>query len=264
MNKGNKKLILGNWKMNPQSREEALKLAEGIVSYLPEDKLKKVDVGIAPPFVFLDLVSGVIKEKSILLGSQDVFWRDKGAYTGEISADELKSTGVNFVIVGHSERRKMGETDEEINKKIKKSLEEGLLVVLCVGEGKEIRDKGIDAVKSFISNELETDLEGTEIFLEERPDNLVAAYEPLWAISNEENSRPASSEEAVETISFIKDFLEKKGFEKNKVLYGGSVSGKNSNEFLENKNISGLLIGGASLNLKEFQKIIDSAFLCYH
>jgi len=226
MSKDDRKLILGNWKMNPQTKGGALKLAEGIISYLSEDNFRKVDVGIAPPFVFLDLVSGIIKEKSILLGSQDVFWKDKGAYTGEISADELKSTGVDFVIIGHSERRKMGETDEEINKKIKKSLKEDLSVVLCVGESKEVRSKGIDAVKSFISNELEVGLEGTEIFLEKRPENLVVAYEPLWAISNEENSKPANPKEAVEIISFIKGFLKEKGLEKSKVLYGGSVSGK--------------------------------------
>ncbi len=252
------KTIIGNWKMNPETAEEALFLAKGIIDQLGEVQLPKVEVGIAPPFVFLEEISKVAGDR-ILLGAQDVFWESKGAYTGEVSAEELKSVGVQFVIIGHSERRKMGETDEEVNRKVRKALKEGLRVILCVGEEKEMRNKGIDVAKRFVSGELEKGLEKTGTVLGKKTDNLVIAYEPLWAISDKEGSEPATPEKAAEMISFIKKFLEIDGIAGGvKVLYGGSVDSENAGDFLKKEGIDGVLVGAASLDSEEFIRIINS------
>jgi len=255
----NKKLIIGNWKMNPQTEEEALDLAKNIVSQHWGVEHPNVEVGVAPPFVFLGKVADVLEGSDIGLGAQDMFWEDKGGYTGEISADELKFLGVSFVIIGHSERRKMGETDYQINKKVYQALNKGFQVVLCVGESEDTRNKGIKAAKHFISNELKRDLEKIKPVLDKNPENLIIAYEPLWAISAEKGSKPASPEKVVEITSFIKKFLDVNEItEATRVLYGGSVSSKNAKSFLERNEIDGVLVGGASLDVNEFVNIVKS------
>ncbi len=256
-----KKLIIGNWKMNPRTGDEALELARGIAGRLGDIGRSGVEVGIAPPFVFLEEVAGVIKGK-VSLGAQDVFWEDEGAHTGEISVGELKSVGVDFVIIGHSERREIGETDEDINRKVRKVLNEGLKAVLCVGEKEDMRNNGIDIAKRFVSGELEKDLEKTRTVLEKNPEGLVVAYEPLWAISGKEGSEAASPENVAEMISFIKNFLKASGMgggEKTRVLYGGSVDSGNAGEFFGREEIDGVLVGAASLGAEEFLKIVKSA-----
>jgi triosephosphate isomerase len=244
------KIIIGNWKMNPKTEDEALNLVDDILAGLNIGLNK---VGIVPPLVFLSAVSKKIENIKIDLGSQDVFWEDKGEYTGEVSADELKSIGVNFVIVGHSERRNMGETSKEINKKIKKCLDEDLKFVLCIGESINMRDRGVSVAKRFVSGELEKALDGISC------DNksLIVAYEPLWAISKNKNSNPASLDEVLEMIFFIKNYLNINGFMDIPVLYGGSINSDNFKDFLDEDIIDGILIGRASLSSESFIKIAN-------
>ena len=239
------KLIVANWKMNPKTEKEAISLAKA------EDKRGVV---IAPPFVFLSSLRDVLKKAS--LGAQDVFWenpRQGGVYTGEMSARMLKKSGVKYVIIGHSQRRSLGETDKMINKKVKTALETGLKVILCVGENLNIRCKGKKAVENFIQKQLKDDLAGIRNWkLVIR--NLFIAYEPVWAISTNKGARADTKEDAAEMIKFIKKFLVLSLKLKVKVLYGGSVNSKNAKGFLEISD--GLLVGGASLKSVEFLKIL--------
>jgi len=239
-----KKLVVANWKMNPASPGQAWLLARN------EDFKGVV---IAPPFPFLPLISKILRKAKA--GAQDVFWAEGGAYTGEVSSRQLRSLGADYVIVGHSERRALGETDEIINKKVKAALGEGLKVILCVGEPWIIRQKGIAAAKTFVKNQLQKDLRGIrnkELGIR----NLVIAYEPVWAIGTGRADKP---KETVEMVSFIKQSLVISHKSPVRVLYGGSVTAKNAKHFLSQKDIDGALVGGASLRPEEFKKIIESA-----
>lgn len=215
------KLLVANWKMNPQTAAEAIQLARAI---------DKKNVVIAAPFVYLANLK--LKIKNSELCAQDVFWQEKGAYTGEISPMMLKKLGVEYVIIGHSERRVLGETDEIINKKIKAALSVGLKIILCVSE------------KKFIQNQIRKDLKGIKII------NLIIAYEPTWAIGT---GKADTQENSKKVLNFIKSLFK----DKLKVLYGGSVNSKNAAGFLN--MFDGLLVGNASLNAKEFGKIIKDA-----
>jgi triosephosphate isomerase len=233
-----KKLIVFNWKMNPASKKEAMSL------------IKEYSDGaiVAPPFVYL----GLLKNKKIKLASQDVFWEESGAYTGEISPKMLKDLGVEYAIIGHSERRQyMGETDEAINKKIKASLSAGLKVILCVGETLAIRKKGKKFVESFVKKQLVAGLKGLEDL---NAENLIIAYEPIWAIGTGVACDP---EDARKTIGFIGGVLVSSfGIKKPAVLYGGSVNSQNIKSFVQLNEIGGALVGGASLKKDEVNKII--------
>ncbi|MDP2650514.1 MAG: triose-phosphate isomerase, partial [bacterium] len=158
-----KKLIVANWKSNPQTFSEALKLAKA-------SDFK--DVVVAPPYIYLQTLSWTLKKAA--LGAQDTFWEASGPYTGEITPAQLKNLRVKYVLVGHSERRKLGETDLMINDKIKAAMKAGLKVILCIGEDWSIRRKGITAAKRYIANQLKKDLKGVR-------DSLIIAYEPVWA-----------------------------------------------------------------------------------
>lgn len=245
-----KKLIVANWKLNPQTIREAVTLAQA------SDQQNTV---ICPPFCFLPTVKKYIKRAS--LGAQDCFWEEGGAYTGKVSPVMLKNLGVEYVIVGHSERRKwLGETDEMINRKIKAAAKIGLKIILCVGESPAVHQRGIRAVKKFIGSQLLKDLTGTRGKLLAK--NLVIAYEPIWAISTtySKKSRDNSDtpQDAAGMINFIKKFLHSTLYIlHSKVLYGGSVTSKNAENFLKYKEIDGALVGGASLKLKEIKKIIQ-------
>ena len=230
-----RKILIANWKLNPDELEEARDLAkatdiEGVV--------------ICPPIVFLEEVGSVLQKAT--LGSQDIFFKDEGAYTGEISPTQLKDLNVKYAIVGHSERRQyQNETDELINKKVKAALDTNITPVLCVGESLETHNEGLDATKAFIKHQLDTDLKGVE-------GELIVAYEPIWAIGKDKADDP---EEAAQIIEYIKEEI---GGDK-KVIYGGSVDSKNVQSFLDQQNIDGFLVGGASLKLEEFNKIADIA-----
>lgn len=225
-----KKILFANWKMNPLSEQEAVKLARA------SDFKNAV---IIPPFVFLKSVKNVLKNAS--LGAQDAFFEEKGAFTGEVSPMMLKKLGVRYVIVGHSEHRRLGESDEMIAKKVKAGIHAGLKVILCVGEPLSVYKKGKRAMEEFIKKQLR--------FIKDKK-NLIVAYEPIWAVGTGKNADP---EDAVHMAQFIKNIVSVP------VLYGGSTNSKNAKSFLEKKEIAGFLIGGASLNGKEFQKMINVA-----
>ena len=236
-----RKLLVANFKMNPATVSEAIRLAR---SY------DKKGVVIAPSSVFLGAIGGVLKESA--LGAQDVSYELTGAHTGEISVVQLKSLGVKYVIIGHSERRALGETDAIINEKIKAALAGGLKVILCVGEKLGIRKKGIAAAKLFVAGQLRKDLKQATKDRRQVED-LVIAYEPIWAIGTGKNETP---ENASEMALFIKRQTTRDKRQGIRVLYGGSVNAKNAKSFLKAKNIDGLLVGGASLKAEEFNKII--------
>ncbi len=242
-----KKLIIANWKENPVSAKLAVSLAQKTEKGISKSESEVV---IAPPFIFLAAVKKVIKRAK--LGAQDDFWQNQGAFTGEISPKMLKSSGVKYVIVGHSERRRLGETDEAINKKVKASLKAGLKPVLCVGEPLEVRKKGLAAAKNFVKGQLKKDLKGVP------GKGLIVAYEPIWAISTNKGAKPDKPEDSLEMIRFIKAFFGKERNMKPDVLYGGSVTSANAKNFIQYEDINGALVGGASLNTEEFIKIVKS------
>src|SRR3989344_5942816 len=243
-----KKLIVANWKSNPNDLASAVKLAKAI---------DHKNVVIAVPFPFLPAVYKQLKKSA--LGAQDLFWAD-GPYTGEVSAQDLKILKVKYVIVGHSERRKnLKETDEMINLKLKAALRGGLRAVLCVGEPATVRKKGIKEAKKFVKQQLVNDLKSTNKLLKLKANKLIIAYEPVWAISTGKGSEPDTPEEAVGMIKFIKEILYSKFHILNpKVLYGGSVNAKNAKGFLREKEVDGALVGGASLLPLEFHKVINA------
>ena len=243
-----KKLIAGNWKMN-NNVEESLKLVEALLAVKQNED---VDVLICPPFTSLYTVIRELKNSYIKTGTQNVHHEDRGAYTGEISPLMLKSLGVEYVIIGHSERRQyFGETDQIINKKVKACLRHGLKPVLCVGETLDQREAGLE--KETVRDKLIKDLEGVT----DSPD-LVIAYEPVWAIGT---GKTATSKQANEMSSYIRevlaDIFTANIAENMKILYGGSVNASNAKEILDQPHIDGALVGGASLKADEFIKIIN-------
>ena len=234
------KIIIFNWKMNPETLKEAAVLARAS---------DYKEVVIAPPFTFLEKVGKILKKSK--LGAQDLFWEDKGAFTGEVSAKELKSVGVKYVLIGHSERRhKFDETDEMIAKKMKAAVENNLISVLCVGETAEEKNAG--KAREVIERQLN---EGLSLVTKNSAKRLFIAYEPVWAIGT---GNPETPESAVATIKFIKEILNAEPYNLNpKVLYGGSVNSKNLKNYLQYKEVDGALVGGASLKKEEVKKIVE-------
>ncbi len=247
-----KKIIAFNWKSNPVTVKAAIKLAKTVENAIPQKKYS--EVVIAPPFVFLEDVGKAIKKAK--LGSQDIFWKNNGPYTGEISWHQEKNLKVKYAIVGHSERRQiLGETDGMINKKVLAALKSGLKVILCIGENLTIRKRGKKAVENFIKSQLQKDLKNIEN-CKLKIENLIIAYEPIWAIGTGQTDTP---EDAVGMIKFIKKVANSKYKVENiKTLYGGSVNGKNIKNFLKYKEIDGFLVGGASLKPKEIKNIMQN------
>lgn len=236
------KLIIANWKMNPATVEEAVALAKA------EDHEGLV---ICPPFPFLEAVGHAITKAT--LGAQDAFVESSGAYTGEVSPEELKSLGVQYVIVGHSERRRLGETDELIAKKMAAVAALGLTPILCVGENRAEHDAGKS--EEIIRRQLEIDLS-----LVASGQSLVAiiAYEPVWAISTEPNAQADTPENAVRMINYLRQATRDKRQE-IKFIYGGSVTATNAAAFLSHPELSGALVGGASLKPNEMAIILKAA-----
>lgn len=225
-----KKIVIGNWKMNPSTLADAKKLAAVI-----ERKSKHVAV-ICPPVAFLPALSYP------RLGAQDCFWQASGAYTGQISPVQLKSLKVKYCLVGHSEKRALGETDETVNLKVKSLLAHGLTPVLCVGFGTQVQQDDLE-VTDVLKSQLEAGLKDVEI------EKVIVAYEPVWAIGT---GRNASPEHAEKMAIFIKH-----RFGVGRVIYGGSVNPYNAKSYLDQENIGGLLVGGASLIPKYFNQIIN-------
>ena len=236
-----KLLIVANWKCNPTTIAEAKKLLGEMVKSIGKTENNVV---ICPPFLYLpELIDFVRKEADlsrIEFGAQDCFWVESGPYTGEVSPSILKDSGVKYVIIGHSERRiHFNETDEMINKKLKSALSVGLIPILCIGE------KGGEIVNQVIENQLNQDLDG---ITEKELNEIIIAYEPVWAIGTGDFCEPAK---AAETLKFIKSKI------KNKLLYGGSVTSKISRDYID-VGYDGLLVGGASLKADEFISIVKN------
>jgi triosephosphate isomerase (TIM) len=246
-------LIVGNWKMNLLTAD-ATEFALGIRDFVEE--IIDVRVILAPSFTLLHSVNHILSGSSVGLACQNFYFGRKGAYTGEVSLDMLKDVGCKFAIVGHSERRQLfGETDELINKKILGALSNDISAILCVGETGKQRKSG--ETHNIIKSQLNKALKGLD---GQQLDDLVIAYEPVWAIGTGEN---ATVEQAAEIHGLIRKIVAKK-FKENKakpltILYGGSVTSQNSRELLQNDEIDGALVGGASLNINSFCDIIKSA-----
>ncbi|MCS7281590.1 MAG: triose-phosphate isomerase [Desulfobacterota bacterium] len=241
-------IVAGNWKMH-KTLEEARILAKDVVK-----RTRKINAGeivLAPPFTALKEVNEVIEGSGVKLAAQNCHFEEKGAYTGEISPFMLKDVGCTYVILGHSERRKLfQETDEVINRKIKAALRAGLKPIVCVGETEEERDTGI--TEYVIGQQLKKALKGVEL-----TEDIVIAYEPVWAIGTGKNATPQEAEEA---HRFIRDLLIKiygQDGETIRILYGGSVSPENVSQIVAMENVDGALVGGASLKSESFVAIIE-------
>ncbi len=248
-----RKLIAGNWKMN-LTYKDSEKLAKEIIAEIDEKHLNKTDVLVCPTYVSLGIVNKTIKDTRIKLGAQNLFCENNGAYTGEISAEILRSVGCEYVIIGHSERRNyFHETNSLINKKIKKALEFGLKPILCVGESLIEREDEI--YEGIIEKQVTEALNGIN---EENFSDIVIAYEPVWAIGTGLNATP---DQASQIHAFIRTVIQKLYSEKAadviRILYGGSVNEQNAMEMLSAKEIDGALIGGASLKPEDFGKIVS-------
>ncbi len=240
-----KKIIIGNWKMNPRTEKEAIKLAKASDFR---------DVVLCVPFIFLSAVKKVLKRAK--LGAEDVAWGDVGAMTGEISAGMLYNLGVKYVILGHSERRALNESNLDVNKKIKAALASGLVPILCVGES--VRDES-HSYFNLVKTQLEECLDGVK---KTSIAKIIVAYEPVWAISTTANRKDATPADSLEMSIFIRKILSDKfGSDagKTRIIYGGSANEKDAREFLENGGVDGLLPGRASLDPKKFAEIIKIA-----
>ena len=251
--KDTKKLIIANWKMNPGSKKEAEVIFSKIVSSSLNNK--KVEVIVCPPYPFFS-IKDKIKNKKVYLGAQDIFFEKEGSYTGEVSGSMLSNSGVSYVIVGHSERRILGDTNEIVNKKLLASLKSKLNPIFCIGENK--RDPN-GFYLSFIKEQLHHGLHGvTKLQLK----NIIIAYEPVWAIGKDA-VREATPVEFMEIKIFIKkiiaDMYDVKTASDIRIIYGGSVNPLNAESFLKEGEADGLLVGRDSLNPKKFETIINLA-----
>ena len=247
-----KPIIAGNWKMN-KTPAEAVELVKGLI---PLVKDAKCDVVVCPTAVCLPAVAEVIKGTNIKLGAQNVHFAEKGAYTGELSAEMLKAVGCEYVIIGHSERRQyFGETDKTVNLRAAAAVKAGLTAIICVGEMKDERVDGYTDI--IVAYQTKMALKGLTA---EELDHVVIAYEPVWAIGT---GLTATDEQANETIGVIRKAIAAKYGEetaaKVRIQYGGSMNAKNAAELVAQPDVDGGLIGGASLKPDQFVDIINAA-----
>ena len=253
-----KKIIIGNWKLN-LDHLEAIQLLQKINYSLPENIEDKIEIILSPSFTSIMSLQTVIiyDNLNIKISSQNVSQFSSGAYTGEVSATQLKKLEIDYGIVGHSERRTLfNEIDLVINDKVNRLIENDIVPVFCFGEPIEERKSG--SYYNFIENQINEGLKGLR---KDKVNKLVVAYEPIWAIGTGE---VASLENIVEVLDFVKNIISKKPFfnEDNiKFIYGGSVSPDNAQEILNSKIIDGVLVGGASLDATKFVDIIKAVEL---
>jgi triosephosphate isomerase len=249
-----KKVIAGNWKMHKNLKETA-DLINDIKAQLA-GKTLKADVIVCPTFTNLSAASELIKGSVIKLGAQNMYFEDFGAYTGEISADMLKSVGCEYVILGHSERRTIfHESDETINKKLKKALSAGLKPIFCIGE--TLQERESDKMKQVLKTQVTEGLKGIS---EGDFGKIIIAYEPVWAIGTGKTATPQQAEEAHAYIrGLVKDLYSAKAAEGVVIQYGGSVKPDNAKELLSQPDIDGALVGGACLKGDSFAGIITAA-----
>ena len=243
-------LIAGNWKMN-KSLSEGIEFIEEVKDL---DFNDDVEALICPPLTHLATFKKLLQGTNIKLGAQNFYYEESGAFTGEVSPVMLKDLGVEYVIIGHSERRDIfGEDDETVNKKLKAAIKHDIRPILCVGESLEEREDNLhkDKIKSQIES-------GLKDLSEDDLKNLVIAYEPIWAIGT---GKTASSEDANEMLSYIRRVLSEmysdNFAEKIRLQYGGSVKPENISDLLSKSDIDGALVGGASLESRSFQSLIN-------
>ena len=243
-------LIAGNWKMN-KLLSEAEELASGLKERLRD--FDDADVVLCVPVLYVERIAGLLSDSRIAVGAQNLYWEEKGAFTGEVSGPMLKSVGCEYVIVGHSERRGyFRETNQDVNKKAKAALKTGLTPILCLGETLQEREEGV--TEAVVTRQLKESLEG---MTEDEMLATVIAYEPIWAIGT---GRTATPQQANDVHALIRKLLtERNGSdvaEKARILYGGSVKPGNVYDLMQQPDIDGGLVGGASLDADSFEKIV--------
>ncbi|TFG00513.1 MAG: triose-phosphate isomerase [Promethearchaeota archaeon] len=246
-------IIGGNWKMHRGTPEKAREMLENLIPLVKD--IESVDIVIAPPFTALGVAS-ILKVTNIKLGAQNMYYEDEGAFTGEISPTFLNALEIDYIILGHSERRNIfNESSELVNKKLKKALSVGLNPIVCIGEHLKEREAG--KTKEVIKKQFENTFAGLS---KEDMDKTVIAYEPIWAIGTGKTATPEQADEVHQYIrEILIDSYDKKTAENVRIQYGGSVKPHNAKELFEKKNIDGGLVGGASLEAKSFAQIIKEA-----
>lgn len=255
----NKRIIVANWKMEPETLEKAFEIFNETKK--ASKSLKNTEVVVCPPSIYLNKLKEETKSnKKISFGVQNIFSEEEGAHTGEISIDMIKNLGVKYVIVGHSERRALGESDDMVSKKINLVLNSKLNPILCIGE-KERNDEGDFLL--FVSEQIKNSLQKVE---KKYLKNLIIAYEPIWAIGK--TAQDAMDSRGVHQMSLfikkvLKDLFDEKIADKVRILYGGSVELSNVEDLIKNGNVDGFLIGHESLNSDKFSeilRIVDKVF----
>jgi len=253
-----KNMILAlNWKLNPSSFKEADKLFNQTITYA--SKAKNLQVLILPPFQYLFNLNNFKLPFNVSLGAQNCFWENIGSYTGEVSPLYLKENGVDYALLGHSERRiYLKETPEMIKKKLLTALNANLKVILCIGENREIHLKGEKNIKAFLRFQINNSLKNFNSLPISLKHNLIIAYEPIWAISGFGGKSPEKPQIASNLSLFIKNyFKDKYGLNNELVLYGGSLNSKNITNFLDYETLDGFLIGKSSVNQEEVKELIE-------
>ncbi len=247
-----KPFIAGNWKMNPQTRDEAASLGMEIAAAYTSDS--PCEVAIFAPFPFLESAVSSVGDSGVMVGAEVSYYEAKGAYTGAVSAEQIKSLGINWVLAGHSERRTLfGDSDEEINKQTLNLIEKGMGVVLCIGETKEEYDAGL--VGPVCTLQLKKDLAGVTA---EQMKQVVIAYEPVWAIGTGLTCPPDIAQSVHQTCrGVIAEMYGQAVAEEVRIQYGGSVTPETIDEIMAMPDIDGALVGGASLDATKFGRIIN-------
>ncbi len=245
----NKKIVVANWKLNPTNLQDAKKLFLS-TKKISKD-LKRTKVVVCPPSLYLSSVKSDSKNKKVSRGAQDVFYQDEGSYTGEISSLMLKDLNVSYSIVGHSERRKMGETNDDVSRKVRALLRTGIKPILCIGESERDTD-GAYLVK--LREQIMASLEGVK---KNEIIDIMIAYEPVWAIGARE---AIDAHSLYQTSLFIKKIIiesfGKRIADMIPILYGGSVNPDNVADLISNGEVDGLLVGRDSLNIENFEEIL--------
>jgi len=250
-----KAFVAGNWKMNTDSHT-SVSLASAIASGSVNTAGKSVDVAVIPPFVYLTAVIRALSTARIAVGAQDIYYEQKGAFTGEISASMLKDIGCNYVLCGHSERRHvLGENDELVNKKVTAAINGGLLPILCVGE--LIEERKADKTTEVVTRQIKDGLAGLSA---EKLSAVTIAYEPVWAIGTGLTATPQQAQEVHALIrKLLGQMYDGQLAQEIRIQYGGSAKPDNAADLMAQQDIDGLLVGGASLKADDFVTIIQAA-----
>ena len=250
-----KPFVAGNWKMNTDNHA-GIELAKLVASGSSEVASRKVTVAVCPPFVYLQAITGALSASSVAVGAQDLYFESNGAFTGEISAAMLKDVGCTYVLCGHSERRHViGEPDELINKKVTAAVNGGLLPILCVGE--LLAEREASQTEQVVARQMKEALAGLSA---EKVSAVTVAYEPVWAIGTGRTATPQQAQQAHDFIrKLLADMYDGQLAEEIRILYGGSVKPDNAAELMNQEDIDGLLVGGASLKKDDFLAIIQAA-----